>query len=243
MQENVILCVSGITLKMKHSYSIISLWKIAKNQKIIGLTINNKLNFKSHLSELCKKASQEIAALSRLSIYLHNSEKKLIFNSIIKSQFSYCPLVRMFCSRTSNNMINKLHERSLRIILNYTQAILTYCYKIMMIYATRNIQALLIEVFKMKNGLAAPIMESILNKGFNTYNLRNFQEFATERKRTVWYGLETFSYRYPQLWSFLPKGPKEMNSLSQFKRNIKHWICCDCPCRLCKVYIQNLGFL
>ena len=91
MQENVILCVSGITLKMKHSYSIISLWKIAKNQKIIGLTINNKLNFKSHLSELCKKASQEIAALSRLSIYLHNSEKKLIFNSIIKSQSSYCP--------------------------------------------------------------------------------------------------------------------------------------------------------
>ena len=61
-------------------------------------------------------------------------------------------------------------------------------------------------------------MESILNKRFNTYNLRNFQEFATERKRTVWYGLETFSYRYPQLWSLLPESLKEMNSLSQFRR-------------------------
>ena len=107
----------------------------------------------------------------------------------------------------------------------------------------RNIQALLTKVFKMKNELAAPIMESILNKRFNTYNLRNFQEFAREGKRTVWYGIETFSYRCPQLWPLLPENLKEMNSLSQFKRNIKHWICRDCPCRLCKVYIQNLGFL
>ena len=107
----------------------------------------------------------------------------------------------------------------------------------------RNIQALLIEVFKMKNEHVPVLMESISNKRFNTYNLRNFQEFATERKRTVWYGLETLSYGYPYLWSLLPESLKEMNSLSQFKRNIKHWICRDCPCRLCKVYIQNLVFL
>ena len=83
----------------------------SKEQKILRVIIDNKLNFKSHISELCKEAFQTIAALSRLSSYLPNSEKKLISNSIIKSQFSYCPLVWMFCSKTSNNMINKLHER------------------------------------------------------------------------------------------------------------------------------------
>ena len=186
-----------------------------------------------------------LVALSRLSSCLNNSEEKLIFNSIIKPQFSYCPLVWMFCSRISNNMINKLHEKSLRIILNdYSND-----FNILLENNNgicnhhRNIQALLIEVFKMKNKLAPPIMESILNKRFNTYNLRNFQEFVTERKRTVWHGLETLSYRNPQLWSLLPESLKEMNSLTQFKRNIKYWICRDCPCRLCKVWIQNLGFL
>ena len=34
---------------------------------------------------------------------------------MIKSQFNYCPLVWMFCSRQSNNLINKIHEWSLRI--------------------------------------------------------------------------------------------------------------------------------
>ena len=151
----------------------------------------------------------------------------------------------MFCSRTSNNMINKLHERSLRIILNDYSSDFNILLKNNNDICNhhRNIQALLIEVFKMKNELAPPIMESILNKRFNTYNLRNFQEFATERKRTVWYGLETLSYRYPQLWSLLPESLKEIISLTQSKRNIKHLICCNWPCRLCKVYIQNLVFL
>ena len=36
-----------------------------KEQKIISVAIDNKLNFKGHISELCKKASQKIAALSR----------------------------------------------------------------------------------------------------------------------------------------------------------------------------------
>ena len=45
----------------------------SKEQKFIGVMIDN--------IELCKKASQKTVALSRLSSYLHNSEKKLIFNS------------------------------------------------------------------------------------------------------------------------------------------------------------------
>ena len=94
----------------------------------------------------------------------------------------------------------------------------------------------------MKNGLAPAIMESVLNKRFNTYNLRNFQEFATGRRRTVWYGLETHGYCYPQLWTLLFKSLKEMNSLSQFKRNIKHWICRDCPAGSVKFIFKILDF-
>ena len=125
----------------------------SKEQKIVGVIIDNKLNFKNHISELCKKVSQKVADLSRLSSCLYNSEKKIIFNSIIKSQFSYCPLVWMFCSRTLNNMINKLHERSLRIILNYYSSNFNILLENNNDISNhhRNIQPLLIEVFKRKN--------------------------------------------------------------------------------------------
>ena len=100
-----------------------------------------------------------------------------------------------------------------------------------------------IEIFKIKKGFAPPIMESILKGRNNTYNVRNFQEFETERKRTVYFGLETISYRSPQLWSLLPEHMRQLNSLDQFKRSVRQWVCNTCPCRLCKVYLQNVGFL
>ena len=45
----------------------------SNEQKILGLIIDNKLNFKSRINQLRKKASQKIGALCRLSSYLNNS--------------------------------------------------------------------------------------------------------------------------------------------------------------------------
>ena len=84
----------------------------SNEEKIIGITTDTKLTFKSHIKILCKKAAQKIGALYRLLNHLSDSQKRLIFNSIIKSMFDYCPLIWMFCSRISNNMITKLMSGS-----------------------------------------------------------------------------------------------------------------------------------
>ena len=52
--------------------------KNSKEEKILGVIIDNKLRFKSHVKNLCKKASQKIWALSRLINYFNDSEKKII---------------------------------------------------------------------------------------------------------------------------------------------------------------------
>ena len=80
----------------------------------------------------------------------------------------------------------------------------------------------------MKNELAPPIMDPMLKRRSITYIFRNLQEFQSERKKTVFNGLETLSYRAPQLWTFLPEEIK---------------ICKECPCRLCKVFVPILGFI
>ena len=151
----------------------------------------------------------------------------------------------MFCSRQRNNMTNKLHERALRLVLNdhisdfeallrKSNDIPCHC---------RNIQMLMIELYKIKNELAPPIMDSMLNRRNITYNFRNLQEFRSERKRTVFDGLETLSYHAPQLWTLLPEGIKQRNPVNLFKSNVKQWICKECPCRLCKVFVPNLGYI
>ena len=73
------------------------------------------------------------------------------------------------------------------------------------------------EIFKIKNELAPPILDSMFERRNDSYNLRNFQEFLTERKRTMHYGLETLSYCSPQLWLFYQKTLRKLNH-SKFLR-------------------------
>ena len=107
----------------------------------------------------------------------------------------------------------------------------------------RNIQTLMTEIYKMKNNLNPPIMDNMLERRNNTYNLRNFQEFVTKRKRTVKMSLKTLNCRSPKLWAIWPENLRQINSLIQFKESITKWVCIDCPCRLGKLYLPNTGFL
>ena len=65
---------------------------------------------------LGNKASQKLGALKRFSNLLDPQKRNILYNSMIKSQFSYCPLIWMFCSRRSNTLVNNVHERALGIV-------------------------------------------------------------------------------------------------------------------------------
>ena len=149
----------------------------SKEEKILGVIIDNRLTFSSHIRELCKKASQKISALSKISNQLNDSEKNLLFVAVVKPQFNYCPLVWMFCSKTSSNMINRVHERAFKVILSDDlsdfKSLLQNNRNIRSHH--ENIQSLMIEMFKTKNELAPPIMDSMFERRNEPYNLRNFQ--------------------------------------------------------------------
>ena len=83
MQENVIFMCLGNNIENEAFLFHEIFMENSKEQKLFGVTIDDKLNFKSQVSELCKTSSQKIAALSRLFSYLHKSGKKLMFNSIV----------------------------------------------------------------------------------------------------------------------------------------------------------------
>ena len=94
--------------------------KTSASKKLLGVIIDNKLDFTEHLNTVCKKANLKLHALSRISRFLSPEQHVLIISAYIKSLFNYCPLVWMFCYRRSMHKMNKLHERSLRLLLkNY----------------------------------------------------------------------------------------------------------------------------
>ena len=45
----------------------------------------------------------------------------------------------------------------------------------------RNLQVLMTEIYKIVNGIAPPIMNSLFTFRLNQHNIRNFQELSTEK--------------------------------------------------------------
>ena len=87
-------------------------------QKLLGIKVDNKLSFDDHARDLCNNESQKLHALARIAHYMQPLQQRTIRKAFINSQFSYCPLVWIFHSRTLNNHINKIHERALRMVYN-----------------------------------------------------------------------------------------------------------------------------
>ena len=90
------------------------------------------------------------------------------------SQFSHCPLIWMCHSRKINNQINELHERALRLVYGNKRSSFRELLerdKSVTIHE-RNIQVLLIEIFKVKSEVTPEIMTEILKFKDHAYDLR-----------------------------------------------------------------------
>ena len=84
--------------------------------KLLGIQIDEKLNFNLHITNICRSPANQLNALIRLKQFLSFEAKKVLVNSYFYSNFNYCLLVRMFSSVKSLNKIESLQKRALRYL-------------------------------------------------------------------------------------------------------------------------------
>ena len=87
-------------------------------EKLLGVFFDSKLTFKSHIGNICKKSSQKLNAISRITQCMGFAKSRLTVNAFFMAQSNYCSLMWMCHNRTYKNKINRLHERSIRLIYN-----------------------------------------------------------------------------------------------------------------------------
>ena len=100
-----------------------------------------------------------------------------------------------------------------------------------------------IEIYKVLNGLSPQIMNEVFQvKSPVPYHLRDKNELYSRNPKTVAYGSESVSFMAPKIWSIVPQELKNSQSLYSFKKCIRKWKP-NCPFRLCKTYLQHVGFI
>ena len=73
-------------------------------------------------------------------------------------------------------------------------------------------------------------------------SLRKLHLSGRGRTATTKYDIETPSYLDPKLQNLVPNEYKTNRSLEDFKAKIKTWVPKNCPWRLCKTCIHQVGF-
>ena len=209
--------------------------KCEENVTMLGINIDHMLKMDKHVSEICQKASKQLAVLKRLGKFLTKQGKMTIYNSFIVSNFNYCPLAWNFCSAASTSKIERIQERALRFISNdFTSPLKTLLVNsnTVPLHVLR-MQNMASEVFKIVNKLSPEYIQDLVSIKDSTYNFRNERTAEIPRVKTTRYGIKSFRFEAARIWNSLPNEIRLAETYPHFRRLIRAWDGFDCKCPLC----------
>ena len=94
-------------------------------------------------------------------------------------------------------------------------------------------------MFKVKKGIATSLLEEVFQIAYLNYNLENKREFKSCNVKTVFFfGTESLAFLCLKILDNSFQFTRD-----EFKWNVKNWVPQDWPCRLCKIYIHDVGFI
>ena len=200
--------------------------KASSSVNLLGVRIDNQLNFNLYISNICRSAANQLNALIRLKRFLDFEEKKTLINSYFYSNFNYCSLVWIFSSAKSLNKVESLQKRALRFLYdNYDssyESILKIAGKSTM--NANRLRSLCIEIFKTLNNINPAFMNEIFELRKTNRAVRNQYKLNLEVPiiNQVTFGAKSIRYLGPKIWNSLPFHIKSSENYTTFRKVIKN---------------------
>ena len=193
----------------------------AHSVNILGIEIEDKLKFNTHINSICRKAARQLNVLRRLSSLLDQESRMAIFRAFIVSNFNYCPLVWHFCGKRNTSKIEKLQERALRFVFNdFTSSYENMLKKAELTTLTLSrIKTLALEVYKALHGHSPPYMKDMFtSRQEQKHSLRNEHQLNIPFSRTVGFGSHSIQFEGARVWNHLPNKIRCAENLASFKK-------------------------
>ena len=125
--------------------------KSSDTVELLGITLDKNINFKRHIQNICRKAKKKTNKTNirlRIRTFLNLEQVPVLPEPYISSNFRSCPLIWMFCSKMSDNLVVKTYYRTRKPVYD-TQ---TRSYEELLQLSeekkihTQNLQILMVEV-------------------------------------------------------------------------------------------------
>ena len=89
------------------------------NDKILGIYVDNNLNWSDHIKHLSRKITLNIWLLSKIKKFLSQAHRVQFYKSYIQPHIDFCNIVWGSSSETNKFKIFKLQKRACKVILDY----------------------------------------------------------------------------------------------------------------------------
>ena len=215
--------------------------KTQESVTLLGVTIDYKLSFEEHVSNLCQKASAQLSTLKRLGVFMSHQTRETMVQSFILEYFNYCPSMWYFTSAKQINKMEKIQQRAFTFITNdYSSS-----YKKLLndsntsTMAIKRVHSLCTEIFKRLNNLNAPCMKNLFHRKASIYSLRSSNDLLVPRVNQTTIELRSIRYEGAVMWNHLPKHIKTAENIATFKKLIRNWKGPQFKCAYCKYANEN----
>ena len=96
----------------------------------------------------------------------------------------------------------------------------------------------------MHRGISPEILNDLFPlRQADQYNLSNRSQFSIPNVKILNHGFESLRCLRPKIWETIPSHLKDIDFLKNSKNAIKKLKPESSPCRLCKIFIQNIGYM
>lgn len=87
-----------------------------KSIKVLGVFLDDKLNFKIHMNMVHTKISRSLYTLKQMRFLLDGRHLKLLFSSYLKSHIDYCDIFYCLCNKSTLNPLEMIYKKAIRIL-------------------------------------------------------------------------------------------------------------------------------
>jgi hypothetical protein len=194
--------------------------------KLLGIYLDDKLNFNYHTNFLCNKLSRSLFCMRRAQNFLTSTALRTLYFAFIQSHLNYCPIILSSISQHNFNQIKLIQKKAIRIITrsNYTAHTDPLFAQLQILpYELILKQAKLLFMHSIEYDYAPPSFRGIWHKNYINQGdrlLRNADNYALPNPRTELFKKSPL-YALPLEWNNLDEN-RYIQNRTTFKTSLKY---------------------
>ena len=197
------------------------------SHKILGVVIDSRMNYESHIDELCKKLSKRIGLLKHISPFLKQRQRETYYNGVIKPTLLYGSMFWDSCNVEHLKSILKFQKRAARIILHaerFTPSVVLFNNLNWLPFTKQSLIKRCALVYKgVHNYFTPSYLNSLLVRNSEFHNratrYSNINLIFPKYKRET-EGGRTFTIRTIKDWNCMNANIRNNGSLASFKHSV-----------------------